>query len=236
MATFVAELTGALGPAVRGDSVASTAPWLTVDPELTQPGNRPSLHAPSASLGEPAPPARPRRRRALVALTAAALLATAGGAWAGYQVEVGTRPDVQRVSDAAGTLSVEVPAAWGASVGDEGWEGPEGSGSYAALSVGTDPAWTDPVVDGEGVFLGLMPGSGLPELMPQHPECEEAQSPVTEEGTQPSVTVLHTGCGDGVVVERVLQVAGNRLLWVQVRSRDRPTANRVLDSVSTSGI
>ena len=39
-----------------------------------------------------------------------------------------------------------------------------------------------------------------------------------------------------MTVERVVQVAGNRLLWVQVRSLDRAAANRVLDSVETSGI
>ncbi|WP_258017123.1 hypothetical protein [Nocardioides marinisabuli] len=131
-----------------------------------------------------------------------------------------------------------MPADWERSVGGEGWAGPEGDGSYAALSVGTDASWTDPAREAEGVFLGLMPGGDLPELVPTHPECDEQQSPVVEEGEVPSVTVLSTGCGGGtgVVVERVLQVAGNRLLWVQVRSLDRPTANRVLDSVTTSGI
>ena len=34
-----------------------------------------------------------------------------------------------------------------------------------------------------------------------------------------------------MTVERVIQVADNRLLWVQVRSEDGATANSVLDSV-----
>jgi eukaryotic-like serine/threonine-protein kinase len=38
------------------------------------------------------------------------------------------------------------------------------------------------------------------------------------------------------VVERVVQLASNRLLWVQVRSADRATANVVLDDVDTRGI
>ena len=235
--TFVAELAAALEPAVRGAGGAATAPWLPVDPELTQPGNRPSLHVPSRPLSEPEPPTR-RRRRGLVAVTVVAgLLAAAGGAWAGHAIEREARPDLRVVGDEGGTLSVEVPADWERSVGGAGWAGPDGSGSYAALSVGTDPAWTDPRREAEGVFLGLMPGSALPELMPTHPECDQEQSPVVEEGESPSVTVLHTGCGgSGVTVERVVQVAGNRLLWVQVRSLDRAAANRVLDSVETSGI
>ena len=38
------------------------------------------------------------------------------------------------------------------------------------------------------------------------------------------------------VVERVVRVAANRLLWVQVRAVSRRTAVAVLDSVTTSGL
>jgi hypothetical protein len=38
------------------------------------------------------------------------------------------------------------------------------------------------------------------------------------------------------VVERVVRVATNRLLWVQVRAATRSTAISVLDSVQTSGL
>ncbi len=38
-----------------------------------------------------------------------------------------------------------------------------------------------------------------------------------------------------MTVERIDQIARNRLLWVQIRSDDRATANRVLDSVETHG-
>ena len=47
---------------------------------------------------------------------------------------------------------------------------------------------------------------------------------------------MFTGCPGGVVVERVVLLASNRLLWVQVRSADRATANTVLDGVDTRGI
>ena len=47
-----------------------------------------------------------------------------------------------------------------------------------------------------------------------------------------TVTVVFTGCdGPDFTVERVVQVNASELLWIQVRSEDLPTANRVLDSV-----
>ena len=68
--------------------------------------------------------------------------------------------------------------------------------------------------------------------MPQHPECDRAEEPISDEADgDPSVTVVYTGCPGGVTVERVVQVTANRLLWVQVRSADRATANAVLDGV-----
>ena len=52
-----------------------------------------------------------------------------------------------------------------------------------------------------------------------------------------SMTVFFSGCpGADVTVERVVQLTSNRLLWVQVRSDDRATANQVLESVTTYGI
>ena len=77
----------------------------------------------------------------------------------------------------------------------------------------------------------------LRRQLAQHPECSDAQAPVSDDGDLgSSVTVVYTGCPGGVTVERVVQVAGNLLLWVQVRSADRATANAVLDSVQTHGI
>ena len=52
-----------------------------------------------------------------------------------------------------------------------------------------------------------------------------------------STTVVYSDCpGGGVIVERVVLVTANTLLWVQVRSDDRATANQVLDDVDTHGI
>ena len=51
------------------------------------------------------------------------------------------------------------------------------------------------------------------------------------------MTVVYRNCPGGhVTVERVVKVADNRLLWVQVRSEEGATANSVLDSVATHGI
>jgi hypothetical protein len=47
---------------------------------------------------------------------------------------------------------------------------------------------------------------------------------------------VYADCPGGVTVERVVQVTANMLLWVQVRSHDRATANQVLDDVETYGI
>ena len=46
------------------------------------------------------------------------------------------------------------------------------------------------------------------------------------------MTVFFSGCpGVDLTVERVIRVNQNQLLWIQIRADDRPTANRVLDSV-----
>jgi hypothetical protein len=48
-------------------------------------------------------------------------------------------------------------------------------------------------------------------------------------------TVAYTEC-PGVIIERVIRVSSNRWLWIQVRSEDRASANRVLDSIDTQGL
>jgi hypothetical protein len=47
---------------------------------------------------------------------------------------------------------------------------------------------------------------------------------------------VSTGCpGGAVIIERAVQVSASKLLWVQVRSRDEETAQRVLQTVHTQG-
>ncbi len=51
-----------------------------------------------------------------------------------------------------------------------------------------------------------------------------------------SVTAFFSGCPGGVTVERLVQVTEGQLLWIQVRSADQATANRVLDGVDVIGL
>ncbi|HYF73832.1 MAG TPA: serine/threonine-protein kinase [Nocardioides sp.] len=226
---YVEALTAALGPEAAVDA---SEPWLPLDPDLTQPGARPSPLLVSEALPEPVPP-RHAGRRALGALVGLAVVVA--GAVAGYAVAQRGDADVS-VTDDTGTLSVTVPDDWDRARSPRGWTAPAGGGEFPALSVGTSRDWTDVGSTAQGVFLGIMPGDELPEQVPQHPECHTAAEPVDdtiEEG--PIRTVFYTGCPGGVTVERVVQLASNRLLWVQVRSNDRATANAVLDDVEAHG-
>jgi eukaryotic-like serine/threonine-protein kinase len=239
VAGFVTALEAALGTAVMG--AAATSAWLPVDPDLTQPGPRPA-----SGPGGDRPPRstqRPsgRRRRVFLFPTAVGLVGLGLGVPAGYLAQQGLEePADPTFSDESGTLSVTVPRAWDA-MSDDGWqppnaESPESPGAFAALSVGEGTGWAEDA-EAHGVFIGLLPGEELPEQTPQHPECGSADGVVhsTVDG-RPSSTTYYSGCPGGVTVERVAQVAGNRLLWVQVRSTDRATATSVLESVVTRGL
>jgi hypothetical protein len=130
---------------------------------------------------------------------------------------------------------VTVPDDWDEAVSGDPWTPPGEDDAYAALSVGTSRGWAD-TGSGEGVFAGLIPGDDLPSQLPGHPDCGEAEEPVENTiDSDASRTVVYTAC-PGIIVERVVQVAANRVLWVQVRSTDRATAYDVLESVDTSGL
>jgi hypothetical protein len=206
--------------------------WLPLDPELTQPGAAPSPKPASGSLAEPTPP---KRRRALGVLVAVAVL-VAGGV-GGFLLQGRTDPD-RNVSNQNGALSVTVPDSWEGAVAGDGWVPPGSTTSYAALSVGSDSDWTEPDSTAEGVFLGVLPmGTEFPAV-PAHPECASASEPSQKfRQGRPSLTVTYDGCpGSGIIVERIEQIARNRLIWVQIRSHDEATARRVIDSVETHGI
>ena len=230
---YVDALTTALGEA-SAPSGRGLPRWQALDPELTHAGGRPSPKPPSGTLP---PPKAPKRLRRLLVRALVSVLALGAGGAAGYFLEPVGRGDDATLVDETGSLQVTVPGDWEDAVGDKQWTPPNSDESeYPALSVGTSPHWTDPDRDAEGVFLGLFAGDDLPSELPQHPECDDTAGPITRSGDNPSVTVLHSGCPGGVTMERVSQVAGNRLLWVQVRSVDRATANQVLDSIETHGL
>jgi hypothetical protein len=231
--SYVAALERALG-----DAAAPPPPgqWLAPDPHLTQPGARPTPPPVQGPLPDPVPPSPRGRRRRLVLAGVAAVLALVAGTVAGYLVESGQDADVT-VVDERGSLEVTVPHDWAGVVSRSGWQPPNGDGAdFPAVAVGSADDWRDPDAGGQGVFVGVLPGFELPDHLPQHPECASTESPVTDGGDEPSTTIVHADCPSGVTVERVVQVASNRLLWVQVRSEDRASANQVLDSVATHGM
>jgi hypothetical protein len=229
---FVAALDAALGAVASGPV---TQPWLAPDPELTQPGPRPTVQPDSGDLPEPAMPGRRRRRLALLGLVGLLALAVGGGV--GYAAQRQLAPTERTVEDAEGTLSVTVPADWDRADALDGWEPPNATGTFPALSVGTSKDWAEATSTGEGVFVALLPGTELPEQLPQHPECKNAGRAIedSQDGND-SITMVYSDCpGGGVVAERTLLVATNTLLWVQIRSDDRGVANQVLDDVRTHG-
>ena len=82
----------------------------------------------------------------------------------------------------------------------------------------------------------MLPADELPEQLPQHPECTPGRTIEDTQDGNESATIVYSDCPDGgVVAERTVLVATNTLLWVQIRSDDRGTANQVLDDVETHG-
>ena len=222
--SFVDALRAALGEDAVGELPAR---WLPVDPELTQPGNRPSLVPSKDDLPAPVPPKR--RRWPVVALAAVLLVA---GAVGGYVVWRQTHQDVT-LEDSRGVLSVTVPADWSKAVSEKGWTPSDSSIVEPGLSSGDGPDWAS-ASDGQGVFAGLLPENKLPRTMPQHQGCDSVGKAERSTSGEPSLTVVSTGC-PGVIIEQATQVSATKLLWVQVRGDDLATAQKVLESVQTHG-
>jgi len=224
----------ALVAAANGADFTSPPRLDLVDPELTQVGKRPSPlpTAPADPRGdqplvERSETTSRRRRRRTAMVAAAALVALTCGGTAGWYAERHQARDVE-ISDATGTLSVTVPESWATVVGDEGWVPPDQDISYPALRIGS--------TQGTGVFLGVMPGDSLPTTLPGHPQCADVRPGVHDRiNRDDALTVMHLDCPE-VIVERVVHVARNRLLWVQVRADDQAAANAVLDSIQTHGL
>ncbi len=162
-----------------------------------------------------------------------ALAAGAGLGWTAEQAATSERT----LDDATGTISVTVPESWTAQVDPEQWIPIDGQQEQPSLATGSRPGWNtdDPA---PGVFVGVLQSEKLPSRVPQHLDCETSGELIKDQQDgDASMTVFSRGCpGPDVIVERVVQLTSNRLLWVQVRSDDRGTANRVLESVTTYGL
>lgn len=246
---FVRDLTASLEH-VAGAEPAGQVAWLPTDPDATRvgtppsplPSSSPSVSSESVASGsswQPAPTrgaAATRRgglgRGWLAAAAVVAVLGVAGGWALGREA-----PADVTVSDENGSLRVTVPGSWNGALGRGEWTPPGSAGSYSALSVGSRRGWQgDPGAN--GVFLGILPGGSLPVDLPGHPSCTEVQEPINDESAAlgPTVTVVNARCAGGsTVFERLIRVADNRLLWVQVQADDRSAATAVLDSVQVSG-
>ncbi len=142
------------------------------------------------------------------------------------------------VEDATGTIFVTVPEEWTAQVDPEQWIPLEGQQEQPSLASGTRAGWNTDDDPAPGVFVGILVGDKLPSRVPQHAACADNGALIEDlQDGDASMTVFFNGCpGADVTVERVVQLTSNRLLWVQVRSDDRATANQVLESVTTNGI
>ena len=240
VAAFVSALEAALQPQLGaepdGRAPGLPGPWLPLDPNLTQPGPRPTS-LPDERAADAADPARtapadpgPGARRSrwwgCWSWSPERQPATRSG---------GGRTATVEVDDVTGSLRVTVPEAWSGSTVAGQWKPPGQSQLLPALSVGTDPDWHHGEAGAEGVFVGVLAAEDLPEQLPGHEECETVLAPVTDtDGQDPLLTQVSLGC-PGVVVERVRQVASNRSLWIQVRSDTRSRAYEVLGSVEVPG-
>jgi hypothetical protein len=237
VADFVSALTGAMSEMVGSATGEAPQTWIPVDPELTQAAPRPEETRPPGPLPPPSvPPATEQGRRRRWPLVAAGLVAVLVGAGAGWAAERAVSTE-RTLDDSSGSLTVTVPERWTA-VDPDQWTPPEAEVGYPSIAAGAATGWQDPDDPGEGVFLGVLPATELPRTVPQHPECETTRPPVRDSRDGDDyVTVVSTGCpGPDVTVERVVQLNATQLLWVQVRSADQRTANRVLDSVELHGL
>ncbi|WP_210503138.1 serine/threonine-protein kinase [Nocardioides xinjiangensis] len=230
----VEAFTAALAETMGGPVDEAPQAWIPVDPDLTRTAPRPE--GTGVADGLPDPPGSPRRRRRWPAAVAA-VLALAVGAGAGWSVERAVTAE-RTVEDATGTLAVTVPEDWTSQVDPEQWTPVDGQREQPSLAAGTRPGWNSADDPAPGVFIGVLAGDELPSRVPQHADCAESRSPIYDEKEgDSSMTVVFTGCpGADVTVERVIRVNQSQLLWVQVRSEDPRTANRVLESVDTFGI
>ena len=229
----VESFTSALVEALGGQVEEAPLAWVPAEPAPTQTAAR---AAETDRTGGSAPPPAPARRRRVPWLVAG-VVAVAGGFGIGWAAEQSSTSE-RTLEDATGTIAVTVPESWTAQVDPEQWIPPvEGQTEQPAIATGSRPGWNGLDDPAPGVFVGLLRGEKLPSRVPQHFACESSGEPIKDlRNGDESMTVFFSGCpGAAVVAERVVQLTSNRLLWVQVASDDRGTANRVLASVTTYG-
>ena len=230
---FVDALAAALGPAASGPA---TEPWLDRDPELTQPGPRPTPQPEAGALPEPTLPRRRGRRLAVLALVGVVALALGGGAGYAAQRELDPRPAHRRRRHRHSLASPSPPTGTAPTRPGAGGRPTPTPTSRPCRSAARRAGAAASVARASS--SALLPATVLPKQVPQHPECSDpgrAIQDTTPDGDD-STTVFYADCPGGVVVERIVHLTENTLLWVQIRSQDRAVANQVLDDVETHGI
>jgi hypothetical protein len=230
----IESFTTALVDALGGDVGEAPQAWIPADPDLTQAAPRPEQ---TGRLPDLPPLSAPARRRRRASWLVAGVLALSLGAGTGWALERASTAD-RTLDDATGTIRVTVPEEWTAQVDPEQWTPAGGEQEHPSIGSGTRAGWNTDADPAPGVFVGILEGDRLPSRVPQHPACDDAGALIRDQQDgDDSMTVFFSGCpGADVMVERVIRVNASQLLWVQVRSDDRATANRVLDSVKTYGI
>lgn len=227
--SFTAALVDAIGEPV--DDPPAT--WAPIDPELTRAASRPER---TGVESDQSPLLEPRRRRRRWPWVAAAVLALVAGTGAGWALER-TATSEETVEDSTSRLFVTVPESWTDQVDPEQWVPFEGRSEQPAVAAGTRSGWNSDDDPGEGVFVGILPGEELPSRVPGHAACPLQRGPYFDEKDGDKLmTVFFSGCpGVDQMVERIIQVNQNQLLWIQVRTDEPGVAARVLDSVEANG-
>ena len=231
VAAFTAALVEALGEPVDEAPLA----WAPADHDPTRAaaGNDTTAGV-TGDRSATRPPPRRRRRWPWVAAAVLALLTGTGAGWALERTGTSERT----VEDVTGTVFVTVPESWTAQVDPEQWSPIEGRAEQPSVAAGSRSGWNSEDDPGEGVFVGILPGEKLPSRVPGHAACPVQRGPYFDDKDGDDImTVFFSGCpGVDLMVERVIRVNQNQLLWVQIRTDERAIANRVLDSVRAAGV
>lgn len=185
----------------------------------------------------------------LTVLTAVAVAAGAGTALTLWERKP---PSTERVSDASGKLTLEVPHAWAVQLADSGWS-PRALGIDSAHQPGLTVAhsvdgWSDLSTGDDGVFVGTAgSGSGIPAALAgtvkrsTHPGCEDAGTRNYTDSRWHGTVRTWDSCGTGgrslKEIALIPAAKGGPPVYVQIRcpeSFGTDDTDRILRSVRTA--
>lgn len=167
---------------------------------------------------------RPRRRRTpWVVAALVALLAGAGGGYLGQRYLA----DSELVEVGNEAIAVKVPRAWTGNLAASTWQPPGGSTQPALRA----SLYSTP--NSEGVFVGVLPGTKLPSTLPAHTECNQSgELDQSQVGDRPAATKSYSRCSTApFILERLIQAAPDKLVWVLIRASDQDVLDEVARSI-----